>query len=293
MSEPVSVICIGGAAVDRKYRAAEILRLATSNPVSGITSFGGVARNVAENLVNLGVPTALVSTIGDDHDGRALLAHLRSVGVDGDRVNTGPGPTASYIAALNPDGSLAVALADMDILEGLTPDRLAESDLPLDQARWLFADCNVPHETLCRIIALAARTRCKLAIDAVSVAKAIRLPDDLTGIDLLFVNKDEAQTLSGGGEHTPEQAGSTLRGRGAQTVVVTLGSAGCIACGPAGTDRVPAVNVNMADATGAGDALIAGTLAGLIGGKTLKEALAAGTALAAKALTSTKSVSTR
>ena len=53
MDNPVSVICIGGAAVDRKYRAVEALTPATSNPASGTTSFGGVARNVAENLANL------------------------------------------------------------------------------------------------------------------------------------------------------------------------------------------------------------------------------------------------
>ena len=68
MTDPVTVICIGGAAVDRKYRAAERLIPETSNPARGVTAFGGVARNVAENLANLGVPVAIVSAVGDDHD---------------------------------------------------------------------------------------------------------------------------------------------------------------------------------------------------------------------------------
>ena len=114
--------------------------------------------------------------------------------------------------------------------------------------------------------------------------------DDLTGIDLLFVNEDEALALSRV-EGPPENAGKALQKRGAQTVVVTLGPRGCLACSSSGAEHVPAIGVRMADATGAGDALIAGTLAGLICGESLSDALVAGTALAARALESTGSVS--
>ena len=44
------IVCIGGAVFDRKYRAKRELIAATSNPVNGFRSHGGVARNVAENL---------------------------------------------------------------------------------------------------------------------------------------------------------------------------------------------------------------------------------------------------
>ena len=293
MADPFPVICIGGAAVDRKYRAAEVLRPATSNPVRGMTSFGGVARNVSENLANLGVRCLLISAVADDHDGRALLRHLRSAGVDCDRVIQGPGATASYIAALNPDGSLAIAMADMDILDHITPDQLDGLNIPVDQADWLLADCNLPGNTLQRVVEMAAGSRCSLAVDAVSVAKTRRLPGDLTGIDLLFVNHDEALAAAGGTDLTHEEAAARLRDRGAVNVIVTLGAQGCICCGPAGMERIPAKDVRMADATGAGDALIAGALAALVGGKTLKDALIAGAAVAAQALASAQSVSAR
>ena len=55
------VICIGGAAVDRKYRALSSLRPATSNPVTSERSFGGVARNVAENTARLGTAAAALT----------------------------------------------------------------------------------------------------------------------------------------------------------------------------------------------------------------------------------------
>ena len=178
----------------------------------------------------------------------------------------------------------------MAIFDTLSVDRLAALDIPVARADWLFADCNLPQSTLRYIIELAANAPCKLAIDAVSVTKSSRLSDDLTGIDLLFVNQDEALALSGV-EGPPERAGRALHKRGAETVIVALGPEGCMACGSTGTVRVPANDVRMEDATGAGDALIAGTLAGLIGGKTLNDALVAGAALAARALVSTGSVS--
>src|SRR5918993_2707283 len=108
------VLCIGGAAVDRKYRALDSIRPGTSNPVRSERSFGGVARNVAENLARLGVATALVSLVGDDGAGRAIRAHLGRAGVDTRFVAVADGQaTAEYLAVLPPSGELAFGLAEM------------------------------------------------------------------------------------------------------------------------------------------------------------------------------------
>ena len=77
-----SVLCIGGANLDRKLRLSETLRMGTSNPVSSEVSPGGVARNVAENLALLGCKVRLLSTFSDDLEGNWLLDHLNSAGVD-------------------------------------------------------------------------------------------------------------------------------------------------------------------------------------------------------------------
>ena len=42
---------------------------------------GGVGRNVAENLVRLGLPTELITVFGDDPFGRGLAAHARRAGI--------------------------------------------------------------------------------------------------------------------------------------------------------------------------------------------------------------------
>ena len=111
------IVCLGGATVDRKYYAPRPLIPETSNPVEGHRSFGGVARNVAENLARLGVDVSLVSILGDDEAGNSVFRHLHDLGVDASRVvTTREKPTAEYVAVIGPDTELVFGLADMDIL---------------------------------------------------------------------------------------------------------------------------------------------------------------------------------
>lgn len=282
MSDPGTVICIGGAAIDHKYRALRPVAPGTSNPVRGARAHGGVARNVAENLARLGVEAELVSCVGRDDTGRDLTDHLSNAGVDVDAViAVDGGRTAEYCAVLEPDGTLAVAVADMAIFDRLTPGQLEPIASRLKGAAWLFADCNLPAETIRYLLEIARISSCRLAIDAVSVAKSARLPDDLSGIDVLFLNSDEATAILGGETESPDAAAGALCSRGVERVVLTLGPEGCLAAGPDGLLRVPAIAAEIVDVTGAGDAMVAATLAGLAAGASWKDAVEAGIRAAA------------
>ena len=106
------ILCVGGAVVDRKYTLTSHAVAATSNPAVATTSWGGVARNVAENLARLGVPVSLVSRVGDDAAGADLLRHTAAAGVDVSGVLVG-GTTAEYVAVLDPAGDLVLGVAAM------------------------------------------------------------------------------------------------------------------------------------------------------------------------------------
>lgn len=279
------MICIGGAVLDRKYRARAPLVFETSNPVDGFRSFGGVARNVAENLVRLGVDVSFVSIVGDDDTGRSLLRHLRDLGADvSQAVVTPQRPTAEYAAILDPANDLVLGIADMDIFDLLTPDHLDRFWPHLAAASWVFADCNIPAATLAALIARKEGARFRLAVDTVSTPKAVRLPQDLTGIDLLFTNGDEANALLGTAEPprrlSPAAAAAALRQRGAGEVIVTRGAQGYTVASGGGTDDMRAVPARPVDITGAGDAMIAGTLYRLLQGDALGVAARTGALLA-------------
>lgn len=280
-------LCIGGAAADGSFRLASPAVLGTSNVATAGSGFGGVARNVAESLARLGAHVGLLSAVGADAAGWELVEHATAAGIDAGLVRVIPGEqTARYIALIDPEGELVIGINAMSVLAGIRPEDI--SDAPLEEARWVFAECNLDAETL---LAVIERRRAggvfRLAIDAISTPKATRLPIDLSGIDLLCGNVDEGNAILGVAEpSTPEGAMALALGlvaRGAGAAMISIGSGGCVVASAAGVWAVGAVPAAVVDVTGAGDARIAGTLQGLLAGEPLHEAARRGSLLAALA----------
>jgi pseudouridine kinase len=282
LPEAKRITCMGGATIDRKYYARNEVVLGTSNPAEGSRSFGGVARNVAENLARLGVATSLITILGDDESGRAIQRHMRDLAVDMSQVVvTGEKPTAEYAALLGPGSDLVLGIADMDILDLLTVSHVERIWSHLASTSWLFADCNLPGDVIATLIARKHSARFRLAVDAVSALKVTRLPQDLTGIDLLFLNRDEAEALLDPHSFTaPEEAALALQARGASEVILTLGSQGFVVATPDNVTRMRSVPANPIDVTGAGDGMIAGTLSRVLVGEPLSDAAQVGALLA-------------
>ncbi len=287
-----AVMVIGGAVIDRKYRAAGPVLAGTSNPVTSRRAFGGVGRNVAEVLARVGVETTLVTAVGDDEAGHSLLAAAKEAGIDVSRALVRPGAaTAEYVAVLDPAGRLFTGLADMAVFETMTPAEVERLAPVLARTAWVFLDTNMPAEVIAAVFALRRAGRFRLAADAVSVAKSRRLPADLTGLDVLFLNADEAGAMAGdGGAMPPEDCARRLVAAGAGAVVLTLGEAGLIVADGGGCHHVAAVPAEVVDVTGAGDALIAVTLARLLAGAPLPAAVRTGARIAALTVASEASV---
>ena len=285
---PLAIVCLSGATLDRKYRAAAPLSPATSNPATASVHFGGVARNICETLARLGVAAGLHSLTGDDAAGAALAAHLAATGADVSGLRIVPEQaTAEYAAVLEPTGELAFGLAAMAIFDSFG---IADADAALARKPvWIFADCNLPAPVLRHLIAACRDCGQKLAVDGVSAPKIRRLPADCAGIDTLFLNADEAAALLGE-QRPPVESAAKLRARGIANVVLTLGPQGLVVDEGGSIRHLPARNVAVRDATGAGDALIAATLARLLAGDSLATAAAIGAYAAALTLASPHSV---
>lgn len=292
------VVCAGGAVIDLKFQLVAGSVPGTSNPATVTSSFGGVARNVAEGLARLlagtDVPVELVSAIGDDAAGAGLLAELRHTGVGIGHVRVLAGAaTAQYVAVLEPDGGLTIGAAAMRVLDRIDASAL---DAAWPDAGWLFCDGNLSAALLAHVLTRArvSPSGPRVAVDAVSTAKVTRLPADLGGLALLSCNRDEGRAwLAHHGLdpiHDDAALGRRLHTAGAAAVLLTLGADGLILVHDGGLDVVPAVAARPVDVTGAGDALIAGTLAALIGGADLPQAVRAGVERAARTVESRFSV---
>ena len=289
MGGPCALVCCAGAAVrDRKLHLLGQPVPGTSNPARAAGADGGVARNVAEALGRLGVPVRLVSRVGDDGTGTALLERLAAAGVDTGPVRVVPGGlTGEYVALLDPAGDLLYGASAMALVDGIDAADL-DRGWPEPAGSWLFLDCNLAAGTLAHGLTRARGAGLPVAVDAVSTPKVRRLPADLTGIEVLFCNRDEAAAyLAGGGparggaDGTDAALAAALRAAGAAGVVLTRGPGGVLVADRTGQHPVAALPAVTVDVTGAGDALVAGTLAGLLAGRSLPRAAELGAAAAA------------
>jgi len=287
----MQVTCIGGACVDRSYNVRGNAAAGSSNPaVRALPLFGGVARNVSENLARLGIESALFTAVGNDALGAALLDELRAAGVNVDLVKIVEGSSDEYAAILE-RGELALGAADMRAIESFSLRELDRCWETVARSEWLFVDCNVSAEILRACVARASIARYKLAVGAVSEPKAQRLPPRLDPIDTLFINEGEACAYLGAEDSAPpEELAAALLERGARCVVLTGGGRGLICGDRASLRHVPANQVARVSATGAGDALVAGTLWRLIAGDSLHDAARTGAELAALTLQTDRSV---
>lgn len=255
------IVCIGAANLDRKLRSLAPLVMGTSNPARADESFGGVARNIAENLARLGAPVALATAVGDDAAGAALLAHASSLGVDtGATLKLADTCSGTYTAVLDGGGEMLVALADMALYEELTPSFIATRQALRTSAAMIVADLNLPLATVAALIDAASRDAPPLVIVAVSVPKMARLPEALHGVRLIILNEGELadrvkRTLTSEADFAA--ACRAVQEQGARDVIVTRGAQGVFYTTPSGIAHLPAPPAQPVDVTGAGDAFAA------------------------------------
>jgi pseudouridine kinase len=256
------VVCFGGANMDQHIQSSVPVILHDSNPGKIHTSPGGVMRNIAENCARLGAEAVLLSSVGNDAFGDRIVKASEEAGIRMDRVLVRSDcPTPCYIAFMDESGDMLVAANDMRIMDLLPEDYLPQNEQLLAKAGAILCDANPPAERIAQLCSLAAGT--PVFADPVSVAKGGKFLPVLDRIWLLKPNRIELQHLSGLPCDTDEEiraAAQSLLDKGLHAVAVSLGSRGCYYADAEGRSffrRLRPVT-DMANATGAGDAFMAG-----------------------------------
>ncbi|KAI4622350.1 hypothetical protein J4E83_005093 [Alternaria metachromatica] len=154
----------------------------TSNPAVITQTLGGVAHNIAKASHLLGSFVHLHSAVGDDLSGRAALSQLQSEGMPTTGIKTLPAPsrTAQYVAINNTNKDLALAMADMSILETIpigTISELATSIFSRTSPRpkAFVADANWSSPALHTWLQAARHPDTTTIFEPVSTAKALRI----------------------------------------------------------------------------------------------------------------------
>ena len=286
-SRAAAVVVVGAANIDITGSTPNPLTPGDSIPGRVRSTPGGVARNIAENLARLGTQVSLLAAVGDDGFGRSLLASTgrAGVGVQDCWILAGES-TSIYMSVHGPDGDMAIAINDLDIVERVTPDRLASRQGLLQQAPALMLDCNLSACALHYLFENAAGK--PVFVDAVSAFKCRRVLPWLERIHTLKVNQLEAAALCG--KALPDGAlhaamADHLHGQGVLRVLLSLGIRGVYWSERGGAHGLQAaLPVQVVNVTGAGDALMAGLLYQTLRGAALRDAVRFACACAAMTL---------
>jgi pseudouridine kinase len=289
------ITCIGAANVDRKAQSMLPVQYHESNPAEIVHSSGGVARNIAENLSRLGCTASLITIVGEDNEGKWLLEETRRQGVNVSQAFVLPqSQTGTYTAILDPNGEMVIAVNDMRINDQLTVEMIQSRWPHIASSELVLLDTNVPEHILAYVIGRCKHDQLSLCVNTVSAAKTKKLPRNLNGIQLILPNRNEAEVLTDTKINSiadAKEACKQIIGRGVQQVVVTLGEQGLVWATEDESEYLLPPKVEVADVTGAGDALMAGVLFGILQNESLHTACRLGMISASLTLQSKGTVS--
>lgn len=236
---------------------------------------GGAPANVAVGLARLGVSSGFMGQVGDDGFGRFLAGTLAGAGVDTAALRvTARARTALAFVSLAADGErefLFYRSPSADML--YSPEDVDEAAIA--RAKLLhFGSISLISEpsrsATLHAVALARRAglrvsydpnlRLALWPDAAAARDGMRL--GLRYADIVKIGAEEVEFLTGSND--PVAGVRALWHDGLRFVAVTRGAAGCLWLTPDAQGAVPGFDVDAVDTTGAGDAFMAGLLAGLL-----------------------------
>lgn len=233
---------------------------------------GGSPFNVAVGLARLGAHVAYLGRLSRDSYGQRLLAQLVGEGVAVHAVQRGDEPTATAEVSVGPGGGAryrfewtgtADRLLDANAVPPMGPEvralHVGSVSLALQPAATAL-EAVVARERQGRLLSLDPNIRPELVTDPAGYR--LRLQRLRRMSDLIKASDEDIAWLRPGAD--PAAIAREWVADGAAAVVVTRGGRGALAVTATAEVVVPVPEVRVVDTVGAGDALMAGWLAGLV-----------------------------
>lgn len=281
------ILAIGAAHLDRRGRITGPYVAAASNPGTMHEEVGGGVFNALRNATRHGVTGALLSLRGGDLAGDAVARAVADARVLDLSVTFIDRTTPSYTALLDAEGELIAGFADMDLYETCFPKQMRRRSLrdAISQADAVLCDANIPAQALASLAALADGK--PLFGIAISPAKVSRFSIILPQLQCLFMNVREAQVVTEDSSTNPLTLAHALKTKGLGMAIITAGGQILAGLDSSGVFEVSIPETaNVADVTGAGDAVAGTTTAYLMQGLPLREAVRRGIAAASLTIAS-------
>ena len=279
------VLCLGDIMLDVTAVVGAPIKQGVETRASISTQGGGAAANVASWLAVSGTSAHLIARVGDDPAGRTVLAELDRFGVEHSHKIIPDAHTGVVVVLVDALGERTM-FPDSGANSGLSPDDLP----PLDDVTAVYLSGYplvnpMSRQGALEILGIVNELGLPVIFDPSTVGVLLevgikQVREWLTMVDVVVLNEEEAHFLSG--KNNPIEAAAELL-QLTPLVVIKRGGNGALAqARGSALVQIPAVDVEVVDTTGAGDAFAAGFIKGWIAKNELVDSLHSGAELAAK-----------
>lgn len=267
------ILVFGASVVDMFGFCSSSYKTCDSIPGKIKISFGGVSRNIAENMARVGVKTKFISIIGDDEIGRSMLTHSLKIGYDmrNSLILEGQS-TPTYMAVLDQSGEMVSAVADLDSISAMTTEFIDSKSVMFENSEYTFLDADDPkilEYLLCKF-----QGKTKFILDPISSTKAEKVKHLIKYFHTIKPNRIEAEVLSGIKINTKEdldKVGDYFLNLGLTNIFISLDADGIYYANKFERGTLKAKDVMVKNVTGAGDSFVAGLGYGYINKLSIKE----------------------
>ncbi|XP_012669741.1 ribokinase isoform X2 [Clupea harengus] len=259
--EAYDVVVVGSCMTDLVSQAPRLPRVGeTIHGHKFFIGFGGKGANQCVQAARMGAKTAMVCKVGKDVFGDNYIQNFKNNGISTDYVEqTGDAATGAATIIVNDTGENAIVIvAGANMLLG--DAELLKMQGALSHAKVLICQLEISPDTSLKALRAAREHHVKTIFNPAPAVPDLS-PEFYKLSDIFCCNESEAEILLGETVATVEDAGKVslkLLGRGCGSVIVTLGSQGCVVLSAQDScpKHIPTTKVTSVDTTGAGDSFI-------------------------------------
>jgi len=216
---------------------------------------GGKGGNQAVAAAKLGSPVVMVAQVGSDAFGQSLRAALAETGVTTDQVQQVDGPSGIALITVAANGENSIVVSP-----GVNHQWQSLPLIP-PEVGMILVQLEIPIGIVEHVIQQSHNQGIPVLLNPapIQALPASIMTSILGGVSFLVLNEHEAALLTGVSIETEMQALQAARSLRQQlppsgTVIVTLGSKGCVWSSPEREGYRAAHPVAVVDTTAAGDA---------------------------------------
>lgn len=272
---PSSVVVVGSTNTDMVIKASHLPQ--PGETILGGTFFmsaGGKGANQAVAAARLGGRVLLVAKTGYDIFGKQSVELFEKEGIDISHILRDTyQPSGVALITVDEKGENCIVVAP-GANAALTPGDVDEANEKIESASFLLMQLEIPMETVDRAATIAASKGVRVILNP---APAAKLSDGLLKkISIITPNQKETEMLTGikvTDEQSAIMAANFLRGKGIETIIITLGAQGAFLFHNDRHKMIPGHKVNVVDTTAAGDVFNGALVVALSEGKNIEDSV--------------------